>query len=150
MILIRIDYNDRMITKPQKEALVAAAKEVLQNEFALKNNSNYSAAVLTKAGNIYAAVSYFSDTYTLTVHGEQAVLIHAAAHGEGEILAIAVAASKEDKKSGEFINPCHLCKQLLYESSRRSGIETLIILSNNLGETKEVLFGEMVSYPWPE
>lgn len=139
-----------MITESQRQSLVAAAKEVLQNEYALKNNGNYSAAVLTKAGNIYAAVSYFSDTYTLTAHGEQAALIHASAHGEGEILAIAVAASKEDKKSGEFTNPCHLCKQLLYESSRRSKIDILVVLSNNLGETKEVLLSEMMNYPWPE
>lgn len=86
-----------MITKSQKRALVKAAKTVLTNEYATKNNGNYGAAVLTKAGNIYAGVSYFSDTYTLTAHGEQAALIHAASHSEGEIVAIAVS-SKEDKK----------------------------------------------------
>ncbi len=137
-----------MLIPQQKEALVLAAKDVLQNEYALKNNGNYGAAVLTTVGNIYAAVSYFSDTYTLTAHGEQAALIHAAAHGESEIVAIAVS-SREDKRTGEFTNPCHLCKQLLYESSRRSKIDPVIILTNSLGETKEVLLSEMVSYPWP-
>jgi cytidine deaminase len=137
-----------MITQEQKDSLIKAAKEVLQNDYARKNNGNYSAAVLTKNGNIYAAVSYFSDTYSLTLHGEQVVLVHSAAHGEGEIVAIAIA-SNEEKASGEFTNPCHMCKQLLYESSKRNDIPMLTILTNNKGETKEVQLVDMISYPWP-
>jgi cytidine deaminase len=137
-----------MIGVDQKEALVKAAKEVLENNYATKNNSKYSAAVLTKAGNIYPAISYFSDTYSLTLHGEQSALSHAASHGEGEIIAIAIA-SKEIKKLGEFTNPCHMCKQLLYESIRNSNLSMLVILTNEHNETKEVMLNEMISYPWP-
>lgn len=137
-----------MITDQQKEKLIEEAKKVLQNPYALQNNSQYSAAVLTKQGNIFSAISYFSDTYTLTLHGEQAALAHAAFHGEGDILAIAVA-SKEDKKEGEFTNPCHLCKQLMYESQRRSKTPMLVILTNDHNETKEVQLDEMISFPWP-
>ena len=137
-----------MITQSQKENLIKSAKDALKNDYALKNKSDYSAAVLTIAGEIYSAISYFSDTYSLTLHGEQAVLAHAAAHGEGEILAIAVA-SNENKEKGEFTNPCHMCKQLLYESSKRSKLKMLILLINNHGEIKEVELNEMISYPWP-
>ncbi len=137
-----------MITDDQKESLVKSAAEALENDYAIKNNAKYSAAVLTSSGNIYAAVSYFSDTYTLTAHGEQAALIHAAAHGEGEIVAIAIA-GKEEKGKGEFTNPCHLCKQLLYETSRRNNLPMLVILANNQGEVKVVELSEMISYPWP-
>ena len=137
-----------MITQEQKNAIIKAAREALDNEYAKKNNAKYSAAVLTSSGAIYPAVSYFSDTYTLTAHGEQAALIHAAAHGEDEILAIAVA-SLEDKKPGEFTNPCHMCKQLLYESQKRSNLPMLLILTNNHGETHEVLLSDMISYLWP-
>ncbi|NTU46549.1 hypothetical protein HGA88_02900 [Candidatus Roizmanbacteria bacterium] len=49
----------------------------------------------------------------------------------------------------EFTNPCHMCKQLLYESRRRSNIPMLIILTNNHGETKELQLDEIISYPWP-
>lgn len=143
-----LPYNKNMISQDQKEKLVKEAKRALKNDYAVKNNSNYSAAVLTKEGNIYAAVSYFSDTYTLTLHGEQAALVHAASHGEGDIIAIAVA-SNEKKPKGEFTNPCHMCKQLLYESQKRSGIKMEIILSNNEDETKELLLDKMISYPWP-
>jgi cytidine deaminase len=137
-----------MITQSTKKELIKAAKDALKNEYAVSNKENYSAAVLTTKGNIYSAVSYYSDTYSLTLHGEQAALAHAAAHGEWEIEAISIA-SNEDKNKGEFTNPCHMCKQLLYESSRRSKREMVIILSNNHEEVKEVQLSEMISYPWP-
>lgn len=137
-----------MITQTQKDLLVKSAKEALKNEYAVKNRGHYSAAVLTTAGNIYPGVSYYSETHSLTLHGEQAALVHAAAHGESEIIAIAIA-SREIKNSGEFTNPCHMCKQLLYESSRRNNLPMLIILSNNVDEVKEVPLEDMISYPWP-
>lgn len=141
-------YNLSMITRAQKETLIDKAKEALNNDFAIKTQSNYSAAVLTQKGNVYAACSYASDTHSLTIHGEQAALIHAAAHGEDEIVAIAIA-SKEDKNHNEFSNPCHMCKQLLYESSHRNKLPMLILLTNSHNEVKEVDLSEMISYPWP-
>src|SRR5688572_10236412 len=132
-----------MITKSQKDTVVQAAKDALKNEYALKNKGNYSAAVLASSGNVYSAVSYFSDTYSLTLHGEQAALAHAAAHGETEILAIAIA-SNEVKEIGEFTNPCHMCKQLLYESSKRTNTPMLILLTNDHNETKEIQLNDVI------
>ena len=137
-----------MITQSQREMLLKEAKEALNSDFAVKNMSNYSSAVLTENGNIYSSASYGSDTHSLTVHGEHAALIHAAAHGEGNIVAIAIA-SREDKNHNEFCNPCHMCKQLLYESSRNSKLPMLILLANNYDEVKEVDLAKMISYPWP-
>lgn len=137
-----------MITKEQKQNLILAAREALNNLYFKDSKSKYTAAVLTSKGNIYSGVSYFSDTYSLTLHGEQAALSHAACHGESEIVAIAVASS-EDKQKGEFTNPCHMCKQLLYESQKRSGVSMIVILSNNHGETREISLLDMISYPWP-
>jgi len=137
-----------MVSAQQKSKLVEEAKEALKNSYPESHESAYSAAVLTKSGNIYSAASYVSDTYSLTLHGEQSVLVHAAAHGESEILAIAVT-SNENLKKGEFTPPCHMCKQILYESQLHSGIKMLVILANQYDETKEVLLDEMISYPWP-
>ena len=137
-----------MIAQDKKGELIHTVLETLENDYAKKNNGHYSAAVLTKQGNIYSGISYFSDTYSLTLHGEQAALSHAASHGEGAIVAIAVA-SKEAKHSAEFTNPCHMCKQLLYESSKRSGDPILVILVNSDGKTKEIPLEDMISYPWP-
>ena len=137
-----------MITLQQKQNLITATKDALNNPYIKESKNKFTAAVLTSKGNIYSAVSYFSDTYSLTLHGEQAALSHAASHGECEIVAMAIASS-ENKKTGEFTNPCHMCKQLLYESQKRSGISMLVILTNNHNETKEILLSKMISYPWP-
>ncbi len=137
-----------MIDEQKKKELVESAREALKNPLGGKSATIYTAAVLTPSGNIYPGISYFSDTYTLTLHGEQAALSHAASHGENHILAIAVA-STEVKQKGEFTNPCHLCKQLLYETQRNSTIPLLVILTNNHNETKEIPLDEMISYPWP-
>lgn len=138
------------ISKEQKEKLIEEAKKALSNSYPPKRESgnSYSAAVLTKKGSIYSAASYVSDTYSLTLHGEQSVLAHASAHGEAEIVAIAIT-STEKLEKGEFTPPCHMCKQILWESSLHSGLPMLVILANNFGETQEIDLKEMISFPWP-
>lgn len=98
---------------------------------------------------MYSAAQYFSDTYSLTLHGEQMALVHAAAHGEGEIVAMAITSTGKLKR-GEFTYPCHMCKQLLYESQRRSKIPMTIILVNQFNETEELMLDHMISHPWPK
>ena len=93
-------------------------------------------------------MQYGSDTYSLTLHAEQSALAHAAAHGEGNLVAIAVT-SNEKLEKGEFTAPCHMCKQLLWESSLHSGLPMLIILANSFGEIKEVNLDDLMSLPWP-
>lgn len=138
-----------MITPQIKDELIKSAVAALSNPYPLDAKTVYSAAVLTKKGNIYSAAQYFSDTYSLTLHAEQCALVHAATHGEGEIVAIAVS-SNEELEKGEFCYSCNMCKQLLYESQKRSGIPMTVLFFNNQGEVKEVALSEMISYPWPK
>lgn len=136
------------MNKKQKESLVEESKKALKNVYPKDSSAVYSAAVLTKKGNIYSSSNYGSDTASLTLHAEHAALAHAAAHGESEIIAIAVS-SKEELKKGEFTTSCHMCKQLLWESRLRSKIPMLVIFANHYGETKEVDLDDMMPYPWP-
>lgn len=99
-------------------------------------NKGYAVAVLTKKGNIYPGVSYCSDTYTLTMHSEATALAHAAIHGETDIVAI----------TGPN---CHICKQLIYESSLRSGIDIVVVFQEG-GEIKQIPVSKLMPYPWPE
>jgi len=138
-----------MITQQQRHQLMEEAKKALKNPYPKDAKTVYAAAVLTKAGNIYSSAQYFSDTYSLTLHAEQSVLTHAAAHGEGEIMAIAVT-SNEELKKGEFCYSCNMCKQLLYESQRRSGVTMTVIFFNQFEEIQELLLSDMISYPWPK
>jgi cytidine deaminase len=96
----------------------------------------YAAVVLTEKGNMYEGVSYNSDTYTLTMHSEATALAHAAIHGEKNIVAI----------TGPN---CHICKQLIWESSLNSGIDVLVILSDK-GKIKKIPISRLMPYPWPE
>ena len=138
-----------MITSQQKAKLIEEAKKALKNPYPKDAKIVYTAAVLTTTGNIYSSAQYFSDTYSLTLHAEQAALTHAAAHGEGEILAVAVT-SNEKLEKGEFCYSCNMCKQLFYESQRRSGILMTLIFFNQNGDVQELKLNNMISYPWPK
>jgi cytidine deaminase len=129
-----------------KQSLIKAATEALQNPYPKNTKTVYAAAVLTNQGNIYASAQYFSDTYSLTLHAEQAALAHAAAHGEGEIIAIA---TTSNEPSGQWSYPCHMCKQLLWESQIRSGLPMLVINFDQNGRVEELHLDEMMQYPWP-
>lgn len=139
----------RMISPQQKEQLIEEAKKALKNPYPKDAQIVYSAAVLTKAGNIYSSAQYFSDTYSLTLHAEQAALAHAAAHGEGEILAVAITSNEKLEKS-DFCYCCHMCKQLLYESQRRSGILMTLIFFNQKGDVQELKLNDTIFYSWPK
>lgn len=110
----------------------------------------YGAAVLTEKGNIYAASNYVSDTASLTMHAEQAVLSHAAAHKDTRIIAIAVVAGREDPKGKKFCHPCGLCKQLIWENSMKSGIPVKVFMANLKGKYVVKDIKELVPFPWPD
>lgn len=99
-------------------------------------NDGFAVALLTKNGNIYTGASYRSDTHNLTMHSEAVALAMAAQHGETEIVAI----------TGPN---CHNCKQLIWESSIRSKIDTVIIIEEE-GLIKQIPISEMMPYPWPD
>lgn|SRR3990167_5891529 len=134
-----------------EKKLIFAAIEGMKNAFTGTNktkDARFGAAVLTKKGHIYSSGQYFSDTYSLTLHAEQAALAHAAAHGEYEIVAIAITGSDDGDDS---IYPCHMCKQLLWESHLRSKLNTEIILTNEKGRVLERLkLLDIMNHAWPK
>jgi cytidine deaminase len=118
------------------------AREMLDRASrALKNTyptpgKGFAVCVLTKKGTVYEGVSYKSDTLSLTMHSEATALANAAINGEKDIVAI----------TGPN---CHICKQLIYESALRSGIDIQIILEED-SKIKLVPISELMPYPWPE
>ena len=128
----KIQYE---LTLEECKNLLSLANDAMKNTYPV-GGQGYAVALLTKLGNIYTGVSYGSDTQTLTMHSEATALAHAAIHGEKDIVAI----------TGPN---CHICKQLIYESSLRSGIETVIIISED-DQIKQIPISELMPYPWPE
>ena len=117
------------------EEMLRKADETLAHCYPVPNEG-FAVAVLTKKGNIYTGASYRSDTYTLTMHSEAVALAHSAQHGEKEIVAI----------TGPN---CHICKQLIWESSLNSGIEIQVIIKEE-DKIKKIPISEMMPYPWPD
>jgi cytidine deaminase len=144
--------------KIDRKKLIKAAIASLKTCYPPKPRLSYGAAVLTTAGKIYSGSNYSSDTASLLLHAEQMALAHAAMHNDTKILAIAIVGKgkvhlsvsdmdvHEDK---EFAHPCGLCKQLIWESSLRSGIDTEVIMANLKGGYVTEHIKKMVPYPWP-
>jgi len=116
--------------------MIKNANKALKNTYP-EANEGFAVALLTAKGNMYEGVSYISDTYTLTMHSEAVALAHAALHGEKDIVAI----------TGPN---CHICKQLIWEGSIKSGIDTVVIVEKESGEFEKVPISKMMSYPWPD
>ena len=135
-----------------EQKLIQAAIEGIRNAFTGTNkpeDMRFGAAVLTQKGNIYSSGQYYSDTYSLTLHAEQAALAHAAAHGEYEIVVIATTAN-ETAGGDKPVYPCHMCKQLLWESYIRSKQNVEIIIVSNKGEVLERFkLLDIIDHPWP-
>lgn len=123
------------LSEDECRSLLEKANKALDKTYP-EPNSGYAVALLTSSGSIYEGVSYKSDTYTLTMHSEATALANAAIHGEKEIVAI----------TGPN---CHICKQLIYESSLNSGIDVTIVIDED-GEIKQIPISELMPYPWPE
>lgn len=117
------------------KVMLQKVNELLQNCYP-NAGKGYVVIALTDKGNMYEGVSYNSDTYTLTMHSEATALTHAAIHGEKNIVAI----------TGPN---CHICKQLIWESSLNSGIEILVIVTEG-AKIKKIPISKLMPYPWPE
>ena len=109
----------------------------------------YGAAVLTDKGNIYIGSNYASDTASLTLHAEQVALANAASHKDANIVAIA-SVSKEDPKGEKKCPPCGICKQLIWENSKRSGLKVKVVIANRKGKFTVKDIKKLEPYPWPD
>jgi len=142
------------MTNEQKQNLILGVEQGIKNAYTKNkdnNDSRVGASVLTDKGNFYSSGNYYSETGSLILHGERAVLAHASSHGEYGIVAIAIGGNERafTKNNNQTIYPCHMCKQLIWESSLRSGINTEILIVEQ-GKIKERFFiRDIMNYAWP-
>lgn len=145
-----------MLSADQEHRLVVAAEEGLRNAYSKHgkpDDHRIGAAVLTVRGNVYSSGHYYSPTASLTIHSEQAALVHAAAHGEYAIVAVAVTGNGKGAKDGAPgpIYPCHMCKQILWESHVRSGVAMEILCVEDGRVRERIALEKMVGdYVWPK
>ena len=143
------------LTRDQEQALIAAAEEGVRHaytEHGRQDDFRIGAAILTDKGNIFSSGQYRSDTGSLTLHAEQSALAHAAAHGEYGIIGLAVTWNEKAslKSDSESIYPCHMCKQLLWESHLHSGLDMDILIVEKGIILERIRLQELVGgYTWP-
>lgn len=151
-----LDFNSMPLTLDQEQALIVAAQEGVRcayTEHQSPDDYRIGAAVLTEKGTIFSSGQYRSDSASLTLHAEQCALAHAAAHGEYGIVALAVTWNEKaaSKSEGESIYPCHMCKQLLWESHLRSGLDTEVLIVEAGVIIERIYLRDLVGkYTWPK
>lgn len=123
------------ITADQAREMFDRAEAARANTYP-NPGKGYAVTVLTDKGTMYEGVSYNSDTLTLTMHCEMTAFAHAAIHGETNIIAI----------TGPN---CHMCKQFIWESAVRTGIDIQIVMQEG-GRLKFVPITSLMQYPWPD
>ena len=144
------------LTPDQECALIAAAEEGVRHaytEHQSPDDFRIGAAVLTEKGHIFSSGQYRSDSGSLTLHAEQCALAHASAHGEYGIVALAVTWNEKaaSKSEGESIYPCHMCKQLLWESHLHSGLDMEILIVEKGEVLEQIHLQKLVGdYTWPK
>lgn len=130
------------------QTLVTEAMQALEHAYIPDPAGwRFGSAVLTKKGNIYSSGQYFSDTFSLTLHAEQAALAHAAAHGEHELVAIASVSSGGDASA--YCHPCGMCKQLIYENFLKTKRDIDVVMANRNGGYIVKKISKLVPFPWP-
>ncbi len=97
-----------MITEAELQELIQAAIAVRQRAYAPYSRYPVSAALLTKAGNVYTGVNVENAVYPLTMCAERVAVFRAVAEGEREFQAIAVVTDNGG-------SPCGSCRQVLTE-----------------------------------
>jgi cytidine deaminase len=90
--------------------LVKSAAEARNHAHAPYSKFFVGAAVLTKSGKIFTGCNIENVSLGLTICAERAAIATAVAHGEKELLAIAVVAD-----SSEPVVPCGACRQVMAE-----------------------------------
>jgi cytidine deaminase len=140
-----------MLTSEQIRVLVGAAVNAIDIAFVYPpGRTRCGASVLTNQGSVFAAANYFSASQTLTVHAEQAALVHAAAHGEPLIKAIAVVCSTGSAPVHGLSRPCGLCLQVLRENGLlNEGCDIQVVMCNLEGNYEIHRMSELLPFGWP-
>lgn len=129
------NFTTYELTEEECNLLIQKAKEAMQYTYPQAHNG-FATAIMSESGRIFTGASYISDTHNTTMHGEAVCLAVAAQSGETKIAAI--------------VGPnCHNCKQLIWESSIRSKIDTVIIIEEE-GIIKQIPISILMPYAWPD
>ncbi len=118
-------------------ALIAAAWKAREQAYAPYSGFAVGAAVQTASGQIYGGCNIENVSYGLSNCAERTAMFQAIAHGERQLVRIAVCADTSDP-----VAPCGACRQVMQEL----GPQMEVILVNQAGAQIVTTVEELLPY----
>lgn len=118
-------------------ALIAAAWKAREQAYAPYSGFAVGAAVQTASGQIYGGCNIENVSYGLSNCAERTAMFQAIAHGERQLVRIAVCAD-----TSEPVAPCGACRQVMQEL----GPQMEVILVNQAGAQIVTTVEELLPY----
>ena len=133
------------MTRPDDEALIAAARQSATRAYAPYSNFHVGAAVLTAEGDIVAAANVENASYGLSLCAETNAIMAAVSAGARRIARIAVIGyPASDPQTSAPAMPCGRCRQIMVEfAPRETGV--LLIAPDGSG-VREIAVGELLPH----
>lgn len=116
--------------------LLDIANKAREKAYCPYSNFRVGAALLTGSGNVFTGVNVENASYGATTCAERTAVFKAVSEGEMNFQAIAIASDSDD-----YIYPCGICRQVLYEFNDGS---MKVICGKNNGEYKLYTLKELL------
>lgn len=116
--------------KKQYQKLLLRAEKAMRTAYSPYSNFAVGAAILTSNNKIITGSNVENASAGLTICAERTAIARANAMGERCFKAIAIVGAGDDSSVRDSISPCGSCRQVLYEFSQFSKIDTDVIMSN--------------------
>ena len=123
--------NEWPSAKISPEKLLSLAREAAENSYAPYSRFHVGSAILLENGDVIQSCNVENASYGLTICAERAGIASMISQGKNNPLAIAVAASHEDRDDYMTMPglPCGACRQVLAEFNA----DILIVLASENG-----------------
>ena len=127
--------------KIDRDKLIRCALDAQKNSYAPYSNFNVAAAVLCSSGKIYTGVNVENASYPVSVCAERNAIVHAAAEGERQIIAIAIVGGAKGVNT-DYCPPCGVCRQVMREFANPDKL--LIIMAKSPTDYVEKTLEELL------
>ncbi len=123
----KIKYLDLTATQV---GLLQAANYVMDNAHKIYSGFSVGSALITKDDKIITGCNIENAAYSPSICAERSAISAAVSQGYKSFSMMAVIGKPENGVMEDFISPCGVCRQVIFEFASLSGINTEIIMSN--------------------
>jgi len=114
----------------EQRKLVLAAADVMKNAYNPYSHFYVGAAIMTSDKKIITGANMENAAYGSSICAERAALVRANDEGFKKISKLAIIGRAGKQAVAEPVSPCGACRQMIFEASQVSEIDTEIIMSN--------------------